>query len=528
MVYENIDITPVTGSEKDSKIGIFLKRYKKAEGIKDYWKEKFEEAYEYTMPQRESFFEETPGSRRTDKIFDETAVVGIQEFASRLQAGMTPTFARWADFEAGSEIPEEMRPSINEELDTITAYVFEILQSSNFNTEVHEAFMDLAIGTGCLLVEEGDAVNPLKFNAIPLPRLTLNNGPDNKIDQIFRTRYVDYEDLQTVYPRGLIPVEVLQRSKNSRSKCLVIEGTMRLYDEPNVEKYRYCVVLPKEKVMIEERILEGNSSNPYIVFRWNKASGEVYGRGPVFNAMAAIKTTNLTVELILQNAQMAVSGIYTFEDDGVINPDNIQLVPGSLIPVSPGSKGLVPIAGAGDFNVAQLILSDMRQNIKKALYMEALGKPEGTPMSATEVSERMADLSRQIGSSFGRLQSEFVTPLLKRIIRILTKQGRIELPRIDGKEVKVVPRSPLAKAQHQQDVADVTRFNEIIGMTFGPQMLNMIVKQDEVAKYLAEKMNLPEKLIRDPAEQQELANQLQSMSQQGTLGNNELARPQGQ
>jgi len=38
----------------------------------------------------------------------------------------------------------------------------------------------------------------------------------------------------------------------------------------------------------------------------------VYGRGPVFNAMAAIKTTNLTVELILQNAQMAISGIYTF------------------------------------------------------------------------------------------------------------------------------------------------------------------------------------------------------------------------
>ena len=109
MVYENIDISPMT-ADSDSRVGAFLKRYKKAEGIKDYWKEKFEEAYEYTMPQRESFFEETPGSRRTDKIFDETAVVGIQEFASRLQAGMTPTFARWADFEAGSEIPDEQKP----------------------------------------------------------------------------------------------------------------------------------------------------------------------------------------------------------------------------------------------------------------------------------------------------------------------------------------------------------------------------------------------------------------------------------
>ena len=53
MVYENIDISPMT-ADSDSRVGTFLKRYKKAEGIKDYWKEKFEEAYEYTMPQRES------------------------------------------------------------------------------------------------------------------------------------------------------------------------------------------------------------------------------------------------------------------------------------------------------------------------------------------------------------------------------------------------------------------------------------------------------------------------------------------
>ena len=62
-------------------------------------------------------------------------------------------------------------------------------------------------------------------------------------------------------------------------------------------------------------------------------------------------------------------------------------------------------------------------------------------------------------------------------------------------------------------------------MTFGPQMLNMIVKQDEVAKYLATKMNLPEKLIRDAAEQQQLANQLQNLSQQGNIGQDDMGQP---
>ena len=85
-------------------------------------------------------------------------------------------------------------------------------------------------------------------------------------------------------------------------KATVVEGVFKMYDEPNSEKFKYCVVCLNEKEMILEQELSGIGSNPYIVFRWNKASGEVFGRGPVFNAMAAIKTTNLTVELILQNA----------------------------------------------------------------------------------------------------------------------------------------------------------------------------------------------------------------------------------
>jgi hypothetical protein len=140
----------------------------------------------------------------------------------------------------------------------------------------------------------------------------------------------------------------------------------------------------------------------------------------------------------------------------------------------------------------------------------------------------MADLSRQIGSSFGRLQSEFVNPLLRRVIRLLIKQGKIEIPKVNGREVKIVATSPLSQAQHQQDVADVMRFSEILGQTFGPQMLNMVIKQDEVARYLADKMGLPEKLIRDAAEQQQIVNQLQSMQQGANMAPNELGNPEEQ
>ena len=95
---------------------------------------------------------------------------------------------------------------------------------------------------------------------------------------------------------------------------------------------------------------------------------------------------------------MSISGIYQMEDDGVINPDTINLVPGTIIPKAMGSAGLQPIQAAGRFDVAQLVLGDLRLNIKRALYNDMLGNPDKTPATATEIAERMADLSRRMGA----------------------------------------------------------------------------------------------------------------------------------
>ncbi len=259
---------------------------------------------------------------------------------------------------------------------------------------------------------------------------------------------------------------------------------------------------------------KGMGSNPFIVYRWSKCAGEVYGRGPLQLALPAIKTANLVIELILENAQMAISGMYQVEDDGVINVDNIQLIPGTIIPKAVGSSGLTPVAPAGNFQVSDLVLRDMRTNIKKALYNDMLGTPnEKTPMSATEVAERMADLSRQIGAAFGRLQAELVTPVLQRVVYILKKQGRIKIPVINGREIKVRSSSPLAQAQQQQDVATVDRFVALLQARLGPQLANVLVKQNDLAKYIAKKLGIPEELIRSDDEMQQAANQIQTMLQ---------------
>jgi len=492
-----------------------LERYEKAKAHRQNFVDLFEECYEYALPQRESFYYETAGQRRDDKIFDETAVVGVQEFASRLQSGLVPNFARWADLIAGSEIPKSERDFVDNDLDEITEYVFEVLQNSNFSQEVHEAFMDLAVGTGVLCVDEGDAVNPVRFSAIPLPHVVLDTGPDDKIDHVFRERKgIRNSEITILYPDAKLDPKVQQRAqRDPEGKCTLLEVLCKDYSKKNEEAYLLYVIDMATKTYIKEQQFKGVGSNPYVCFRWSKCAGEVYGRGPLINALSAIKTTNLTIQLILENAQMAISGIYQMDDDGIINPDTINLVPGTIIPKSPQSGGLQPIQSAGRFDVADIVLSDMRLNIKRALYNDMLGNPDRTPASATEVAERMADLSRRIGSAFGRLQAELVQPVLQRVIYILKKQGRIELPTVNGREVKIRSSSPLAQAQSNQDITAVSRFLELVNAYFGPDTTNVLINSEETAIHLAKKFGVPDGLIRDREERREIVAMMQQMQQ---------------
>ena len=492
----------------------YIEKYNKAKAFRENWVPLFEECYEYALPQRESFYYEEAGQRRDQKIFDETAVVGVQEFASRLQSGLVPNFARWADLMSGSEVPPEQREAIDNELDDVTNYVFEVLQNSNFSQEVHESFMDLAVGTGVLCVEEGDAINPIVFSAIPLPHVVLDTGPDDRIDHVFRERKkVKFDHLEMMYPNSTFSSKVMTMMGRNQ-ETTVLEVVCRDYSRKNEEAYVHYAICMTTDTVLHKKEMRGLGSNPFICFRWSKCAGEVYGRGPLINALAAIKTTNLTIELILENAQMSISGIYQMEDDGVINPDTIQLVPGSIIPKAMGSQGLQPIQAAGRFDVAQLVLSDMRLNIKRALYNDMLGNPDKTPATATEVAERMADLSRRVGSAFGRLQAELVQPVLQRVIYILKKQGRIEVPSVNGREVKVRSVSPLAQAQANQDISSVARYLELVGGVFGPEMLQLLIDGEKTAIHLAKKFGVPESLIRDEEQRKQIAAMAQQMAQQ--------------
>ena len=166
-------------------------------------------------------------------------------------------------------------------------------------------------------------------------------------------------------------------------------------------------------------------------------------------ALPDIKTANKVVELVLKNASIAVTGIWQADDDGVINPATIKLVPGTIIPKAVGSAGLTPLETPGRFDVSELVLDQLRNRIRKALFVDQLGQVNGPRMTATEVLERAAEMARILGATYGRLQSELLSPLVTRARGILARRGEIpDLP-LDHRMVALEYKSPQARYQAQ-------------------------------------------------------------------------------
>ena len=221
---------------------------------------------------------------------------------------------------------------------------------------------------------------------------------------------------------------------------------------------------------IKQIIFEAtDDTSPYICFRERVTSKGGYGLGRVIQLLNDIKVLNKIVEMDLKNAGLAISGVYTAMDDGVLNPYNVTLIPGTVIPVGsndPNRLSLRPLERSGDFNIAQIKIDQKQELINKTLFGAALGSITKTPVrTATEVDARQSETFEMTNAAFSRFQTELLEKLIKRIVDVLQKAGKIQPIKVDGKEITIKFTSPLAKQQDRQDIQIVTDYAQILGST---------------------------------------------------------------
>jgi len=496
-----------------------IKRYNVAKQHRSSWESHWKECYEYALPQREIFNTHAEGAKKNTRVYDSTALIGTQRFASRLQSTLIPPFKKWAKLSAGTAIPKQYANKIDKQLEQVTDTLFSYINTSNLATEANEAFLDLAVGTGALLLDEGEGDELLKFSAVPLKELIVEDGPQGTIETVFREHAHPARNIKQVWKKAKCSENVKSLLQEKPDELVeLIEAT--IYNHKK-KVYEYVIIEAATKHVVFEDYFE---TSPWIVFRWSKVAGERYGRGPVMTALPDIKTANEVVRYVLKNAEKEIAGVYKAVDDGVLNPWTINIQPGAVVPVA-AEGSLSPLVSGGNFNVSELILGDLRDSIKKALFHDQLGPVSGPTKSATEVSIRQQELMSDIGSSFGRLQMEFINKLVKRAIDILTRNQKVAPIKVGNQEVEIKVVSPLAQQQDMDEVNKIAQFVQFAGMV-GPEALEIGLDLEAIPEHIAKLLGVDPTLVRDAEERAAIKQQMQQQQAEAQMAEMAMKNPQ--
>lgn len=471
------------------------------------WDAIWRDAYRLVLPQRNLIDPRSPGANKSSLVFDSTGMNSFKTASNRIQADLFPANSDIIKLEPGPAVPDDALDEAREQLEDTQNKFHAALHHSNFSVVLNEFLLELLIGTGLMLLNEGPDHDPFVFTSVPTPTVALEEGAAGKIGAFYRTHKMPISVATATWPEMIMPQDwVTKAVENPDEEVSFAEAT---YHVPDDDMWYYHLFLEAEEIDLlpAPRVYPG--IGPWIGTRWSRAANELYGRGPVIDALPDIRTANRLVELILMNASIAVSGVYTGVNDGVLNPNTASLTPGTIIPVArnaghPQGASLLPLERAGDFDVSQIILENLQSNIRHALFDKGLPPPQGTPPSATETIQRIREFTLDTGPAFARLMRELVVPVVLRGLQILNSKGIINFPfKIDGTTIKITMTSPLAKQQALQDVQTVMEAAELASF-FGPEVVALNLKIEDVPNFIFDKMGVPSSLQRSPAEKKKL------------------------
>lgn len=479
--------------------------------------------YDYILPFRDSTFDQaggasggqkTEGAKRLDKVFDSTAPKAAFRFAGRMQQDLTPLFQPFFSLEAGPLIQgEDAKKQLTEKLQGLSSVVQGLLAGSSFHQRIHELYLDLYAGTGCMLIMPGDDVDLVRFRTVPITEVSLDEGPFGDIWHVEWRRKFRYSDFPGMWPKAKFSDELAKRIKDSpRDKGEVSQYT---YYDPADKQWCLVVWCHADR---DDAILHKQHFRvcPWITPRFFVVPGEAYGRGPAHLALPGVKTLNKARELALYAAAFAVMGIFTRRNDGVFNPETARFAPNSFWTVAYNGGPLGPTIQRldipKDFDISSVVMQEERDQVRQALFDDALPPDAGAVRSATEIAERIKRYSTDFGGVSGRLTLELIKPLVQRIIDILDEKGLMPVKlSIDDLQTKVRIIAPIAVGQQADKIQAAIETIQMASMAAGPQAALLAYKVEDLLPQIGRWRGVDEEYIRGPGERQELQKMVAGM-----------------
>lgn len=438
----------------------------------------------------------TPGSKRTQYMFDSTAPLALSRYGAAMESMLTPRTQRWHQLR--SRNPDlQKRQDVQEYYDTVTDILFAVRYApqANFASQAQECYLSNGAWGNGILYTEAAPIGGTRYRSCHLAECFIAENFTGMVDILHREyKYTARQAYQAF--KGNLPPGVLKSyDKAPLTMHTYIHAAYPNpdYDERALGGMQSLRFLSMQICKDEPFICrEGNGYRkfPYAISRNLTLPGETYGRGPCSLLLPDIKQLNEFEKVLLRQGQLAVDPPILLSEEGSLTGFNMQ--PGALIWGGLNADG-EPLAKAYATGARIDINKDMIEGKRKVindgllvtLFQILVDNPQ---MTATEAMLRAQEKGQLLAPTMGRNQSEFLGPTIDREIEVLDEQSMLPpAPAIlaaygVGHDVEYV--SPLNRAQMAEEgvaIANTLQFAQTFA-EFDPKAMRIFKTDDTIRK----------------------------------------------
>jgi hypothetical protein len=472
------------------------------------------ECYDYTHPIRGSGLQSQDldarqAQERKARVLDGTGTDSARTLASGVVGGMTPPNALWFKMHRRNATQEELTW-----FDESSESLWENIHASNYDATAFELALDAVdAGWGVIYIDEDREVGGYVFELWALSQCYVSaTKAGGMVDCVYREYEITAEQAVKRFGEDGVspdtkklatdkPDEMVQFLHAIYPRDMYVPGSRLAKNLPVAS----CHVELKPKKLVSEG---GYHEFPCVVPRWTMIPKSSYAVGPAFDALPDMKELNAIKALELANCDIAVAGMWIAEDDGVLNPRTVKLGARKII-VANSVESMKPLETGADFSVAFTKEERLVAAIRKTFMADQLEPQDGPVKTATEIHVRVELIRQLLGPLYGRLQSEWLRPLLTRCFGLAMRASQVMWsmglagvfnppPRsLEGKEFSIKFISPIARAQSLEEVSAMDRQEAALGAVGAvkPEVLDTW-DFDESARERARLLGAPQKLVR--------------------------------
>jgi len=462
---------------------------------------------------------QSEGARRTELMFDATAALAAQRALAAITSFFWPSNQRYQRLAPDVEQLAVVQ-AVKQYMDDVTATLFKKRYSprSAFEAMMSEAGLSfLVFGTGILFIDEqleADGRTTILYRALPLSNTWIEQNAAGKIDTLHRTFRWTLRQLSQRFP-GKLPARLAARlEKHPDETVEVAQSVCPRTDAvgygigPKTWPWASCYYLPGDKTELEEG---GFRTWPFAVMRYMTATGEVYGRSPVWMAMSDIRVLNTMKRTSLAAAQKVADPPMLMTEDGVLGV--FSQAPGSVVSGGLGTGGeplVKPLISGARLDITLEMMDKEREIISSALFLDVfkalVDNPQMTATQALELMQERATLMAPIG---GRIESEGLGPMTERELDILAHAGELPpMPQelIDARgEYRIEYTSPMRQAMRATEALAISRtFEQLIPLYEATQDAGIFrpFQMEAISRELADINGMAAKLLKSPEQEQ--------------------------